>query len=98
MSSERDKYAKHDFRRLFPRHVVGLARTGEEDVLGYVCCECGLGPGYMMPRGRRGRVWRGIYRDNAGAFAEWPEDKRITNFEIDNSKRTPLLFVRVEFE
>lgn len=98
MSSESDKFRQHDFRRLYPRHVMDLAQTGPEDRLGYVCCDCGLGPGYMMKRGRRGRIWRSVYRDYAGAFLEWPDDKRITNFEIDTSKRTPLLFCRVEFE
>jgi hypothetical protein len=85
----------HDFRRLFPRHVLDLMPTGRgEDELGFVCCKCGLGPGHVLPHIDG---WRTLYKGNAGAFLEWPEDLKITDYEMEN-RMNGKLFITVRME
>lgn len=69
---------QHDFRRLYPRHVTGQVKTDpDEQVLAVLCCRCGCSPLRFM----RNQEWREIRRGNAGAFEEWPESLRVTDYE-----------------
>lgn len=97
MSSEsaelRAEICSHDFRVLFPRHVVGLQRTGVELPLGYVCCKCGLGPRFVMPSIAG---WRTYFRGKAGAFEVWPDDLKITDYEQGHQYEIVVSFERIK--
>lgn len=79
----------HDWRRIYPRHITRQVQTDPtESVLFIVCCRCGRSPLYSGTR----EEWRDYYRSSAGAFPDWPEDKRITGYEWDQDDGPSVTF------
>lgn len=61
--------------------------------LGIACCRCGKGPRYAFASTAG---WRAYRRARAGAFLNWPDELKITDYEQADEYSIVVAFEEVE--
>jgi hypothetical protein len=79
---------KHDFRRVYPRHITQQAQTDpRERVLYVLCCNCGKSPIYFSRLGQE-------LPKSTIPKSDWPDDLEITMVYNDREEGPSVEFRR----
>lgn len=78
---------QHDFKRVFPRHVTGQAKTGAEAVLAVICCGCGKSPIFFeVIANSKNRPL------TIRPTGDWPDHLLVTDYEWGHGSGPSLEF------